>query len=297
MESGPGVACPFASHHVEVLGSRMHYLDTGAGEGAPVLFLHGNPTSSYLWRNIIPHVAPLRRCIAPDLIGMGRSDKPDLAYRFADHRRYLAAFIDALGLSRVALVIHDWGSALGFDWAHHHPDRVERLAFMEFIRPFERWQDWPEFARELFQGFRTPGRGEEMILEQNLFIEKVLPACVVRPLSDTEMDHYRAPFRDPASRKPLLQFPRDLPIEGQPAEVTAAVNGYLDWLTQTRIPKLLFWGHPGVLIPPEAAQRYAHEFPNCRAVDIGPGLHYLQEDNPDLIGRELAAWLAEAARA
>ncbi len=275
----------------------MHYLDTGAGEGAPVLFLHGNPTSSYLWRNIIPHVAPLRRCIAPDLIGMGRSDKPDLAYRFADHRRYLAAFIDALGLSRVALVIHDWGSALGFDWAHHHPDRVERLAFMEFIRPFERWQDWPEFARELFQGFRTPGRGEEMILEQNLFIEKVLPACVVRPLSDTEMDHYRAPFRDPASRKPLLQFPRDLPIEGQPAEVTAAVNGYLDWLTQTRIPKLLFWGHPGVLIPPEAAQRYAHEFPNCRAVDIGPGLHYLQEDNPDLIGRELAAWLAEAARA
>lgn len=292
-EPQPGTDFPFEPNYVEVLGSRMHYVDTGSGEGTPVVFLHGNPTSSYLWRNIIPQVARFRRCIAPDLIGMGGSDKPDLAYRFTDHRRYLAAFIDALGLSRVTLVVHDWGSALGFDWAHHHSDRVDRLAFMEFIRPFARWQDWPEFARELFQGFRTAGLGEQMVLEQNLFIEKVLPACIVRPLQSAEMEHYRAPFREPAARRPTLQFPRDLPIEGQPADVTASVNGYLEWLAQTDIPKLLFWGQPGVLVTPDDARRYARQFPNCRAVDVGPGLHYLQEDHPELIGRELAAWLAD----
>ncbi len=287
----PNTKYPFESHYVEVLGSRMHYIDTGGGSEPPVLFLHGNPTSSYLWRNIIPHVAQRRRCIAPDLIGMGRSDKPGIRYRFNDHRLYVEAFIEALNLEKVTLVIHDWGSALGFDWARRHPDRVERLAFMEFIRPFDSWQDWPEFGREIFQGLRSEDIGEQLIIEQNLFIEQILPACVVRTLSDAEMDFYRSPFLDPKSRKPMLQFPRDLPIEGEPSNIVAVVNEYLEWLMQTQIPKLLFWGDPGVLISPSDAATYAMLFPNCRAVDIGQGLHYLQEDNPDLIGEEILAWL------
>jgi len=291
----PSADFPFESHYVEVLGSRMHYVDTGAGEGPPLLFLHGNPASSYLWRNIIPQVARLRRCIAPDLIGMGRSAKPDIDYRFVDHRRYLEGFIDALGLDRLTLVIHDWGSALGFDWARRHEARVEGLAFMEFIRPVTSWQDWPEFARGLFQQFRTDGVGQKLIIEQNLFIEKVLPSCVVRPLGEAEMTQYRRPFLQPASRKPLFRFPNELPIEGAPADVTEIVSAYLTWLKQTPIPKLLFWGTPGVLLTPQDAAACAREFPNCRAVDIGPGLHYLQEDNPALIGREIAGWLPTLA--
>lgn len=281
----------FASRYVEVLGSRLHYVESGPPEAPPVLFLHGNPTSSYLWRNIIPHVAQQARCIAPDLIGFGRSDKPDIAYRFEDHVRYIDAFIEALGLGSLTLVVHDWGSAIGLHWARRHPARVAGIAMMEFISPVPSWSDWPEGIRPLFQAFRTPGVGRGLILEQNVFIEKVLPGAVARGLTEAEMQHYRAPFLEPSSRQPMLSFPNELPIEGQPVDVDATARAYMEWLRTSAVPKLLFWGTPGILVTPAAAARHAREMPNLRAVDIGPGLHYLQEDNPDLIGRSIAEWL------
>ncbi|WP_273455464.1 haloalkane dehalogenase [Nevskia ramosa] len=283
----------FAAHHVDVLGSRMHYLDTGPVGDEVVLFLHGNPTSSYLWRNIIPHVAPKARCIAPDLIGFGKSDKPDIAYRFEDHVRYIDAFIETLGLKRLTLVLHDWGSAIGLNWARRHADRVKGIALMEFIAPVKSWSDWPENLQPVFQAFRTPGSGEEMVIEQNFFIEKVLPGAVVRGLTEEEMSHYRAPFHDKATRKPMLVFPNQLPIAGQPADVVAATEAYMAWLTETEVPKLLFWGTPGVLVTPALAARYAETFPSLRSVDIGPALHYVQEDHPHLIGKTIAAWMGE----
>lgn len=289
---------PFEPHYVEVQGSRLHYVDTGIPPGAdaglpPVLFLHGNPTSSYLWRNIIPHVAGQRRCIAPDLIGMGRSDKPGLDYSFADHRSYLERFVEKLGLGRVVLVVHDWGSALGLDWARRHADQVAGIALMEFIQPVKSWDDWPEFIRELFQNFRTPGVGHRLIVDQNVFIEQVLPAAVHRPLTEAEMNHYRAPYLEASTRKPLWRWPNQLPIAGQPPEIVELTQAYLDWLAQSPVPKLLFYATPGVLVTPAAAAEYGRRWPRCRIVDIGPGLHYLQEDNPQLIGREIAAWLQQ----
>uniref|UniRef100_UPI00406D528F Haloalkane dehalogenase n=1 Tax=Rhodococcus sp. TaxID=1831 RepID=UPI00406D528F len=287
-----GTGFPFDPHYVEVLGERMHYVDVGPRDGTPVLFLHGNPTSSYVWRNIIPHVAPTHRCIAPDLIGMGKSDKPDLGYFFDDHVRFMDAFIEALGLEEVVLVIHDWGSALGFHWAKRNPERVKGIAFMEFIRPIPTWDEWPEFARETFQAFRTTDVGRKLIIDQNVFIEGTLPMGVVRPLTEVEMDHYREPFLNPVDREPLWRFPNELPIAGEPANIVALVEEYMDWLHQSPVPKLLFWGTPGVLIPPAEAARLAKSLPNCKAVDIGPGLNLLQEDNPDLIGSEIARWLS-----
>lgn len=281
--------------HATVLGSRMCYVDTG-GSGRVVLFLHGNPTSSYLWRNIIPYVAATgARCIAPDLIGMGDSDKPALAYRFADHVRYLDALIETLGLDRVTLVIHDWGSALGLHWAHRHPERVEGIAMMEFISPVPTWDDWPQPLRAPFTAFRTPGVGEQMVLDQNIFIEQVLPGAVVRGLTEAEMAHYHAPFTDRASRQPMLSFPRDLPIAGEPADVVAIAQAYTDWAARSELPKLLFWSTPGVLVTPAHVERYRATWKNLQCIDIGPGLHYLQEDNPDVIGRGVAAWLTARA--
>ena len=282
----------FPPKHVSVLGSKMHYIETGPAEGRVVLFLHGNPTSSYLWRNIIPHVAGTARCIAPDLIGFGKSDKPDLPYRYEDQVRYVDAFIEALGLKEVVLVIHDWGSAIGLNWARRHPGRVAGIAMMEFISPVKSWNDWPEEIRPLFQAFRTPGAGEELVLDQNVFIEKVLPGAVARGLTEAEMAHYRAPFTERASRQPMLSLPRDLPIEGQPADVVATIQAYMDWLQVSPVPKLLFWGTPGILVTPADAARYARTMPNLESVDIGAGLHYVQEDNPDLIGSRIAAWMA-----
>lgn len=286
----------FAPNYVEVLGSQMHYVDTGPAGDSTVLFLHGNPTSSYLWRNIIPHVVPHARSIAPDLIGFGKSDKPDIGYRFEDHVAHIDRFIDALSLDRVTLVIHDWGSAIGLNWARRHPDRVNGIAMMEFLTPVKSWSDWPETLRPLFQAFRTPGTGEELVMEKNIFIEKVLPGAVSRGLTEAEMAHYRAPFTDKTTRKPMLVFPNQLPIEGQPADVAAASKAYMDWLTVTKVPKLLFWATPGVLVTPAAAARYAATMPNLSSVDIGPGLHYLQEDNPDLIGHSIAKWIRDPQR-
>jgi haloalkane dehalogenase len=277
---------------VDVHGSRMYYVEEG--EGAPVLFLHGNPTSSYLWRNVIPHVSGGARCIAPDLIGMGRSDKPDIDYRFFDHARYLEGFIEALGLGDVVLVLHDWGSGLGFDWARRHADHVRGLAFMEAIlMPVPSWDAFPEGAREMFKAFRTPEIGWDLIAKQNVFVEQALPASVVRTLSDEEMDAYRAPFPDEASRKPVWRWPNEIPIEGEPADVAEAVGAYSAWLQETGVPKLLFAATPGALIPAPMVEWARSALPNLEVVELGEGIHYLQEDHPEEIGRGIACWLAE----
>jgi len=280
---------PFSPRRVEVLGSRMSFIDEG--EGDPIVFLHGNPTWSYVWRNVIPHVKDLSRCIAPDLIGMGRSEKPDIPYRFADHARYLAAFLDALSLDRITFVIHDWGSALGFDWAMRHPERVRGLAFMEFITPVPSWSQFHAEMREVFQAFRTPGVGEKMILDDNMFIEQVLPGGTKRKLGDAEMVHYRAPFIEPATRRPMLAWPRQIPIEGQPADVAGIVNTYRDALARSKLPKLMFTATPGALVQPPLVKWCKASLPNLEVVDVGEGIHYLQEDHPYEIGEALAAWI------
>jgi len=280
---------------IAVLDSTMSCIEAGAS-GPVVLFLHGNPTSSYIWRNIIPHVAPLARCIAPDLIGFGRSGKPDIEYRFFDHVRYLDAFLDNLGIGELIVVAQDWGTALAFHLAARRPQGMLGLAFMEFIRPFARWDDFHrrQQAREqLFKAFRTPGQGEKLVLEDNVFVERVLPNSVMRKLSEDEMEAYRAPFPTPASRKPILKLPRELPIEGQPADVHAISEHDHKALRASTYPKLLFCGEPGALVSPEAAQEFAAGLKNCRAVNLGPGAHYLQEDHADAIGTALARWIPQ----
>ncbi len=276
---------PFQSHYVDVLGSRMHYIDEGQGD--VVLFLHGNPTSSYLWRNIVPYVSGEYRAIAVDLIGMGKSDKPDLDYTFYDHARYLDGFIEALALTDITLVMHDWGSGLGFHYAQRHPDNVKAMAFMEAIYR-ER-----EGMGELFEQFRTPGVGEELLVEQNLFVEQVLPSSVIRGLTDEEMNYYRTPYLDPASRTPILQWPRQLPLDGEPADVVATINTYQQWLTQTSLPKLLLTATPGALVTQDDVVWLEENLNELTVVNAGPGRHYIQEDNPHVIGETLAAWLHE----
>ncbi|HLJ85752.1 MAG TPA: haloalkane dehalogenase [Candidatus Angelobacter sp.] len=277
---------------VEVLGSTMSYLQAGT-EGPNVLFLHGNPTSSYIWRDIIPHVEPQAKCFAPDLIGFGRSGKPDIDYRFADQVRYLDAFLETIGLNKMVIVAQDWGTALAFHYAARFPEKILGLAFMEFIHPMPNWDNFhqrPE-ARELFKAFRTPGMGEKMILEDNFFIERVLPAAVTRKLSDAEMAEYRAPFPTPQSRKPILMFPRELPIAGEPRDMYAMCEDDQAALRASNYPKLLFYGDPGALISPEVATRFASGFQNCQLVRLGTGSHYLQEDHPHTIGAAIRQWI------
>jgi haloalkane dehalogenase len=283
--------------HLSVLGSSMAYRSAGR-PGAPVaLFLHGNPTSSYIWRNIIPHVAPAAHCIAPDLIGFGQSGKPDIGYRFADHVRYLDAFIAAAGITSAFLVAQDWGTALAFHLAARRADFVRGLAFMEFIRPMATWDEFhrPEMPERtaMFRKFRTPGEGEQMILEGNAFVERVLPGSIMRKLSAEEMAVYRAPFPTPQSRRPVWRLPNELPIAGEPADVHAVLEPAHAALASSRYPKLLFAGDPGALVSPAFAKRLAAALTNCRLVELGAGKHYLQEDHPDAIGRSVAAWIAE----
>lgn len=280
---------PFAPNYVEVFGSRMHYVDVGRGDS--ILFLHGNPTSSYLWRNIIPYLEPYARCIAPDLIGFGKSDKPALEYRVFDHVRYLDEFIDALGLNGLTLVIHDWGSALGFNYARRFPARIKAIAFMEaMIAPMPALEMFPPALAEVFRGFRTPDVGWRMIAEQNQFIEGVLPGAILRKLKPAEMDHYRAPFPTVESRRPIARFPNELSFSGDPPDVTWMIEKYHAWLRTSAQPKLLCHARPGVLIrPQEVAWCQAH-LPALETVDLGEGLHYLQEDHPHEIGAALASW-------
>jgi haloalkane dehalogenase len=277
-----------------VLGSTMAYREIRR-PGFPIaLFLHGNPTSSYIWRNIMPHVAPVAHCVAPDLIGFGQSGKPDIAYRFEDHVRYLDAFIAAAGISSAYLVAQDWGTALAFHLAARRPDFVRGLAFMEFIRPMPTWDDFGlagSARREAFRKFRTPGEGEEMILNGNAFVERVLPGSVMRKLSDDEMAVYRAPFPTPQSRRPTWRLPNELPIAGEPADVYALLEQAHTALAASLYPKLLFAGDPGALISPAVAEAFAQGLHDCKLVQLGAGAHYLQEDHPDTIGRHVAAWI------
>ncbi len=287
-ESAISPTDPHPRKRVRVHGIEMAYVDTGAG--APIVFLHGNPTSSYLWRNIIPHLSGVARCLAPDLIGMGASDKaPDGSYRFVDHARYLDAWFDALELNRdVTLVVHDWGSALGFHWANRHRDAIKGIAYMEAIVTPMRWNDWPEAARNIFQAMRSPA-GEEMVLQKNVFVERILPASILRKLDPAEMDAYRKPFVEPGeSRRPMLTWPRQIPINGEPADVTAIVNDYSAWLGSSSIPKLFVNADPGtILIGPQ--RELCRRWPNQREITV-KGLHFIQEDSPHEIGQALANW-------
>lgn len=277
---------------LSVLGHTMAYVELGQGD--PIVFQHGNPTSSYLWRNVMPHVAGQGRCIALDLIGMGDSDKltpsgPD-RYTFAEHRRFFDAALEALGVTRnVTLVIHDWGSALGFDWANRHRDAVRGICYMEaIVRPVT-WAEWPEGARRVFQGFRSPA-GEEMVLEKNVFVERVLPASILRKLADAEMSEYRRPFANPGEdRRPTLTWPRQIPIEGEPADVVAIVQAYADWLATDPVPKLFVNAEPGSILV-GAQREFCRGWPNQTEVTVA-GNHFLQEDSPDEIGAALSRWL------
>ena len=285
-------AFPFSSRYIDVLGSTMHYIDEG--EGAPVVFLHGNPSSSYLWRNIIPYMTRLGRCIAPDLIGMGRSAKPNLEYRFADHVRYLDAFIEALDLRDVTLVVHDWGSALGFHYARRYQENVRAIAFMEAILKPMRWSDFPLKTRIAFRVMRSsiPGSLLRWLTLQvmNGFVKQVLPQTVVRPLQAEEMKWYGEPYRTVSSRKPLSRWMCQVPVDGQPVDVHQAVWAYNQWLQETPIPTLLFYANPGMAVGAEDVAWCKQHLRNLQTVNIGRGIHFLQEDAPHLIGRELARW-------
>ena len=278
--------------HTSTINDRtMAYVDVGAGD--PVVFLHGNPTSSYLWRNIIPHLSDGYRCVAPDLIGMGDSEKLDDSgpdrYTFAEHRSYLDPLLDSLDLGdRVTLVIHDWGSGLGFDWARRNAGRIAGIAYMEAIITPVTWEDWPEIARPVFQAMRSPA-GEQMVLEKNLFVERILPASIIRDLSDDEMAEYLRPFSEPGeSRRPTLTWPRQIPIDGEPADVHEIVSAYSDWLSTTEIPKLFIDADPGsILVGPQ--REFARSLPNQTEVRV-PGIHFIQEDAPDEIGAAIRSW-------
>jgi haloalkane dehalogenase len=282
--------------HVRVHGKRMAYVERGTGD--PIVFLHGNPTSSFLWRNVIPHLESLGSCLAPDLIGMGASDKLEpsgpASYRFVEHRHYLDALLEALGVTeRVTLVVHDWGSALGFDWANRHRERIRGIAYMEaIVRPLA-WSEWPEPIRKLFEGFRSPA-GEAMVLEKNVFVERVLPGSVLRGLTEEEMTVYRRPYLDPGeARRPTLTWPRQIPLDGEPADVAEIVRDYACWLAQSDVPKLFVNAEPGaILIGPQ--REFCRGWPNQQEVTVR-GSHFIQEDSPDEIGRAIAAWLAQVS--
>ncbi|MEP4379457.1 MAG: haloalkane dehalogenase [Alphaproteobacteria bacterium] len=279
----------------EVNGHRMAYVETGNLDGDPIVFLHGNPTSSYLWRNIMPHAEKLGRCIAPDLIGMGDSDKlPDSGpdrYRFVEHREYLHVLLEQLGVNaNVTLVIHDWGSALGFDWANQHRDAVKGIAYMEAIVKSRSWDDFPERARPAFEAFRSPA-GDKMVLEENFFVERMLPGSILRDLTDEEMTEYRRPFTQPGeSRRPTLTWPRQIPIDGEPADVTAIVDDFAAWVSTANFPKLFINADPGAILGEGESRDFCRTWTNQTEVTV-KGSHFIQEDSPDEIGQALADWL------
>ena len=275
--------------YLAVLGTTMAYVDAGAGD--PIVFLHGNPTPSYLWRNIIPHLLPFGRCLAPDYVGMGNSGAaPDGRYRLVDHQRYLDAWFETLGLDRnVILVVHDWGSALGFSWAQRHPERVKAIVYMEaIVRPFLSWGEWPEATRAFFQAQRSP-KGEELILEKNLFIEYLLP---LRNIAPDVLEVYRRHYRNPGSaRMPMLAWTRDLPIAGEPADVVEIVDSYSRWLSKSPLPKLFIDAEPaGFLIG--AQREFCRGWPNQQTITV-PGAHFLQEDSPEQVGQAAARFVAK----
>ena len=291
----PLSAAPYAvKKRVEIKGRGMACIDVG--EGPAIVFQHGNPTSSYLWRNIMPHCEGLGRLVACDLIGMGDSDKlpgsgPN-RYTYAEQREYLFALWDKLALgSNIILVLHDWGSALGFEWARRNAERVAGIAYMEAIVTPVTWADWPENARRVFQGFRSDG-GEEMVLVKNTFVERVLPGSVIRTMSDEEMAEYRRPFANPGEdRRPTLTWPRQIPIEGQPADVVAVVEDYSAWLAASKMPKLFINADPGSILVGRQRE-VCRAWPNQTEITV-KGLHFIQEDSPDEIGQAVADFVRQ----
>ena len=279
---------PNPRKRVAVLGTEMAYVDVGAGD--PIVFLHGNPTSSFLWRNVIPHLSDRARCLAPDLIGMGDSGKSSTGeYRFVDHAKHLDAWFDAVGLKqKVTLVVHDWGSALGFHWAHRHHDAIKGIAYMEGIVKPLKFDDWAEQTAKLFKAMRSPA-GDEMILQKNIFVERILPGSVLRKLTDEEMAVYRKPYLEPGeSRRPTLTWPRQIPFEGEPVDVTKIVDDYSKWLAQSTIPKLFINADPGAILV-GGQREFCRKWPNQREVTV-KGVHFIQEDSPHEIGAAIADW-------
>ena len=277
--------------YIDVLGKQIAYVEMGDGD--PIIFQHGNPTSSYLWRNILPQLQGLGRCIAMDLIGMGDSekleDKGNMTYSYNTHKKYFDGFLDAIGVgSNATLVIHDWGSALGFDWANDYPEKVKAICYMEGIVQSMEWEDWNEDAKGIFQGFRSPA-GEEMILEKNLFIEAVLPGSILRKLSDAEMNEYRRPFNDKKSRRPTLDWPRQIPLENDPPEICKIVDSYSQWMAENNIPKLFINAEPGAILIGKQRE-FCRTWKNQKEVTV-KGSHFIQEDSPNEIGNAIFDWL------
>jgi haloalkane dehalogenase len=291
-------AYPYQKQQRRILGSKMAYVEVG--EGDPIVLLHGNPTSSYLWRNVLPHLQPLGRCIAPDLIGMGDSDKlPNSgpgSYRFVEHRRYLDALLEALDVrEQVTLVIHDWGSALGFDWANRHREAIKGIAFMEAIVAPQGRDHWDKMGMgSALEALRSKA-GETMVLQNNYFIEEILPKAVLRKLSDDEMAEYRRPFADPGEgRRPTLTWPRQIPIDGEPADVHAIATEYADWLGKSKVPKLFLKAEPGAILANDRLINLVRGWPALTEKTVA-GIHFVQEDSPDEIGRAIADWIGGVA--
>ena len=286
---------PYERRRIAALDTEISYIDTGdSGSGdnsdGPVVFLHGNPTSSYLWRNVIPHLEGEYRCLAPDLIGMGDSGgSRDGSYRFVDHARYLDAWFEALNLTDVTLVVHDWGSGLGFHWASRNRERVRGIVYMEaIVRPMT-WDEWPESARGIFEAMRSEA-GEELVLEKNVFVERILPSSVIRDLTEEEMEVYRRPFREPGeSRRPTLTWPRELPIDGEPEDVVEIVENYSRWMSETDIPKLFINAEPGIILTGEMRE-FCRTWSEQEEITV-EGLHFIQEDSPREIGNAIAGFI------
>lgn len=284
----------YEKKQIKVLEKTMSYVEEGHGD--PIVLLHGNPTSSYLWRNIIPHLSGMGRCIAPDLIGMGDSEKlTDVdagSYRFVEHRRYLDAFLEAVGVSEnVLLVLHDWGSGLGFDWAYRNQAAVRGIAYMEAVLFHYKWEEWPENARKVFEAMRSDA-GETMVLQKNIFVENILPASVMRQLTEAEMDVYRRPFLNAGEdRRPTLTWPRQIPIEGEPADVVEIIETYARWLAASEVPKLFINADPGSILTGKARE-FCRSWKNQDEVTV-KGIHFIQEDSPDEIGEAVAKFIGK----
>ena len=288
-ETKIGATDPHPRKSVRVLDTVMSYVDTGSGH--PIAFLHGNPTWSYLWRNIIPYVGDCGRCLAPDLVGMGQSGKsPTGAYRFVDHARYLDAWFSALDLNDIVLVLHDWGSALGFYWAFRHREKVRAIVYMEAIVQPRRWEDFPVRRDEMFRALRSD-QGEHMVLDENFFIEVVLPKSIIRRLTAEEMAAYRAPFQNREARIPTLVWPRELPIEDAPVDVVEIVDHYGEWLSESRIPKLFISAEPGAILIGRGRD-FCRNWPNQREVTVD-GIHFVPEDSPNKIGVAIREFVSE----
>ena len=284
---------PYERKRVAVLDSEMAYIDIGQGD--PIVFLHGNPTSSYLWRNIMPHLEGFGRCLAPDLIGMGQSGKnPSGSYRFVDHYRYLDAWFEAVGVSQnIVLVVHDWGSGLGFHWAyqHRHESRVQAIAYMEALVQPVTWEAWPESARGIFQAMRSP-KGENLVLERNFFVERILPASIMRKLSAEEMAVYRQPYLEAGEvRRPTLTWPREIPISGQPEDMYHIIDAYAEWMASNSMPKLFINAKPGIILT-GPQREFCRTWPNQEEVTV-KGLHFIQEDSPHQIGKAVAEFVTQ----